>query len=587
MTKMKIIPILILVFLICITSVYAGDMRMTSLTLTYSATQTLVPYARGVTYYFMSDITGVCQFNLYGGVRGDSIVFVLTSDAVGGHVMTYNTNMTSTGTQTLIASLTSSIEFLYTGWTWKEVGRINGSSSGSLPLATQGDILYSSATDTWSNLVKNTTATRYLSNTGATNNPAWAQINLTNGVSGVLPVANGGSSFSDSYLYAGLYNRERADKWAIKSYVTAAQRYILQTPNVLAVYLNGKVYVVSTKTDYDLALEATWDAVAPTDYRVAATRAGVDFYVYACEQAGNTLKVLVSANASAPSGYDTTTSRLIGGFHCLCLSVGTIAGHTLTGFVTGDILPNSVWDYSFRPLSSPKGMVYAPLANLWVDIYLASGTGASTASVFGGTISDTRDWNSFVDDGGAVSKRLLYDPEFQLIATGSNEETNITGSADPVTTGGHIDTASRRMIANNGCEDMCGAMWQWLLDQSYQYAGGAHTHNNTITFRNPATGAVVNKLNGETSLNAVTGSGANEVITSTSVDPVPTFAYYNLPGAKGSLYRQGTYGDVKLLAGASWNNGTFSGSRSRYANRYRWNASTSICGRFASEPLNR
>lgn len=402
-----------------------------------------------------------------------------------------------------------------------------------------------------------------------------------------LPTANGGTGFSDSYLFVGLYNRERADKWAIKSYTTAAQRYILQTPNVLAVYLNGKVYVTSTKTDYDLSLEATWDAVAPTDYRVAATRAGKDFYVYACEQAGNTLKILISANASAPSGYDTTTSRLIGGFHCLCLSVGTIAGHTLTNFVTGDILPNSVWDHNFRPLSSPAGMVYSPLTHLWVDIYLASGTGVNTASVFNGTISDNRDWNSFVDDGGAVGKRLLYDPEFQLIATGSNEETNITGSADPVTTGAHIDTASRRMIANNGCEDMCGVMWQWLLDQSYQYDGGAHTHNNIIKFRDPATGAVVNKLNGETSLNAVTGSGADEVITSTSVAPAPAFVYYDLPGVKGSLYRQGTYGDVKLLAGAYWASGAWSGSRARAADRYRWTTSTGIGGRFASEPLNR
>jgi len=39
-------------------------------------------------------------------------------------------------------------------------------------------------------LAKNTTATRYLSNTGASNNPAWAQIDLSNGVTGSLPNAN-------------------------------------------------------------------------------------------------------------------------------------------------------------------------------------------------------------------------------------------------------------------------------------------------------------------------------------------------------------------------------------------------------------
>jgi hypothetical protein len=388
-------------------------------------------------------------------------------------------------------------------------------------------------------------------------------------------------------LFAGMYSRNELDKWAIKGYINAADRYTLQSPTTLGIYLNKRVYYIESKTDFDLSQAATWDNVAP-DYRVAATRAGKDFYIYACEVANSfTPKILISANAVNPTGYTVVTSRLIGGFHCECLAVGAIAGHTLTNFATGDILPNSIWDYNFRPNCNPAGMVYSPMANIWVDIYLASGTGVNTKSVFGGVISDTRDWMDFVDDGGLVNKRLLYDPEFQLIATGSNQETNIVASADPVTTGGHVDTAGRRMIANNGAEDCCGVMWQWLIDQSWQYAGGSHTHNNTITFRNPATGSVVSKLNGETKLNAVTGSGADEVITNTSVDPDPGWAYYNLPGVKGSLLLQGTYGDVKLLAGALWSRGAFSGSRSRNALYSRWYTGTGIGCRLAGEPINR
>lgn len=48
----------------------------------------------------------------------------------------------------------------------------------------QGDVLYGSAADTISALAKNATATRYLSNTGASNNPAWAQVELSNGITG-------------------------------------------------------------------------------------------------------------------------------------------------------------------------------------------------------------------------------------------------------------------------------------------------------------------------------------------------------------------------------------------------------------------
>jgi hypothetical protein len=38
-----------------------------------------------------------------------------------------------------------------------------------------------------------------------------------------------------------------------------------------------------------------------------------------------------------------------------------------------------------------------------------------------------------------------------------------------------------------------------------------------------------------------------------------------------------------LLAGANWNNGTNSGSRSRNANNYRWNTNTNIGSQFASD----
>lgn len=58
----------------------------------------------------------------------------------------------------------------------------------------QGDLLYGTGVNTYAKLAKNTTSTRYLSNTGANNNPAWSQIDLSNGVTGVLPSANGGSS---------------------------------------------------------------------------------------------------------------------------------------------------------------------------------------------------------------------------------------------------------------------------------------------------------------------------------------------------------------------------------------------------------
>jgi hypothetical protein len=66
---------------------------------------------------------------------------------------------------------------------------VTGTGS-SVPTTVQGDTLYASAANTLTALTKDTNATRYLSNTGASNNPAWAQVSLTQGVSGDLPLAN-------------------------------------------------------------------------------------------------------------------------------------------------------------------------------------------------------------------------------------------------------------------------------------------------------------------------------------------------------------------------------------------------------------
>jgi hypothetical protein len=199
-------------------------------------------------------------------------------------------------------------------------------------------------------------------------------------------------------------------------------------------------------------------------------------------------------------------------------------------------------------------MAYDDNQDLWVDIYLTSGTGGTTASAHGATISDDRDWMDFVDDLGAVGKRLLDDHEFQVAARGSNAETNIQGSSDPVTTGGYVDTAGRRMISDIGLEGMCGQMYQWLITQGYRADGFTHSHNVDTTTSNTAE-------------------------PTTTDEAAPGHGWYNLPGSQGSLYRQGGYGDVKLRAGGAWDAGSTCGPRCRTALIGRWDATTNIGGR--------
>ena len=319
------------------------------------------------------------------------------------------------------------------------------------------------------------------------------------------------------------------------------------------------------------------------DIRTEMQEAGKAYYVYACDNNG-VLTFKISLNSTYPSGYTATTSRKIGGFHSLCLDVGTISDHDLSDYKTYDILPTSIWDMKHRPICEPSGMVYDEAISKWVDIYLASGMGATCASVYGASITDNRNWMDFVDDGHAVKKRLLHDEEFQSAMAGSNEQTSIFASADPVTTGGHMDTSARRMISDIGCEDGAGAMYQWLLDQTFRYDGGSHTHTQTITHKAGATGSALHKDQAESKPNAVLGSGADETITGNATDPAPSWGWYDLPGSKGSLYKQGTYGDAKLLAGVGWLYGTSCGSRGRHASDSRWNTSTHVGARFLAEP---
>lgn len=261
---------------------------------------------------------------------------------------------------------------------------------------------------------------------------------------------------------------------------------------------------------------------------------GRDYYIYLCYHApaGDehlpTASVVISMNSTFPSGFTADNSRKIGGFHTLCTAVGTITDHPLSGFNTADILPASFWDFWHRPTCSPEGMVYVKELDFWADIYLQSGSGVNTKSAFGATTTDSQAYSQHIEDLFRVGKNALSDEEFQCAAEGSNQKTNIAGSVDPVTTGGHKDTAGRRMISNYGLEDCAGALWQWLSGWSY---------------------------------------GSNQA------------ASYVDDGNKGGVYQTNA-----LLAGGSWSDGASCGSRSRNTanSRLRVNAAYGCRGRARS-----
>ena len=247
-----------------------------------------------------------------------------------------------------------------------------------------------------------------------------------------------------------------------------------------------------------------FDSDTSVDLTSVITTAGEDYYVYMLDDGSITASL---TSATAPSN-----SVRIGRFHSLCVAVGTCTmivppsgiavgsnylvksyrqdedldffnlynksvtatgtnnetlAHPLSGFEAGAILPESVMCLSFHSGSLfDDGQVYDKDIDAFIDIYLQSGIGLNTRSKYGATHTVSRTQGNHMVDMRQVGKKLLSDGEFESASIGSNQATNIQGSADKGTVGGHVDTANRRMISAIGAEEMCGYLWQWTRDVS-------------------------------------------------------------------------------------------------------------------------
>lgn len=298
-------------------------------------------------------------------------------------------------------------------------------------------------------------------------------------------------------------------------------------PKNMRININGEAYI----STHNVTLNTS---------TLGENLAGKDVYIYALAGSGTEPDFVLSLNSTVPTGYTAENSRKIGGFHCLCKDVGIIEGHALSGYVAGDILPATRWDLEHRPKGSPEGFAYEELTDCWIAIYLPSWDGTKLVSVYNGVIADgssAKKWHgeAFYEQFVKQGMRLVWRHEFQMGAKGSNEQTNIQGSSDPNTTGGHVDTAGRRMISNIGLEDCCGVLWQFAMDLGF-----------------------------------ADGSGWTNSVYNSSVDDRSYGQTY------GTLYR--------LLLGACWYDGSACGSRSVACDAGSSSVASHCSARGASEP---
>jgi hypothetical protein len=239
----------------------------------------------------------------------------------------------------------------------------------------------------------------------------------------------------------------------------------------------GVNIITVSGTAYTLSLNSV--GVGALDTGVKA--AGTDYYVYALEAGG----FILSASSTNPTGYTTTNSRQIGGFH---YGVIPEAFTAINNIVASDatkiagINAYSFWDLKFRASNGNNRGMFKANSGRWFDIYLLNtnhhlnGTSSAGKVIAGGTVSNGRDfpkiptfyggngtttygtltWFEAAEIGKAYGKDMISYEEFCAIAYGVLEATS-AGAADTGTTQHLANLTSKfGMCMATGCQFIWG-----------------------------------------------------------------------------------------------------------------------------------
>ena len=291
-----------------------------------------------------------------------------------------------------------------------------------------------------------------------------------------------------------------------------------------------------------------------TAVTMPALTTGVDYAIYVCDDGS----IRADSSTSAPSGYSTTNSRKIGGFHYSAVGpTETVAGGSFATTGNGmiwtqghvDVIKGingwSLWDLKWRPTCDPRGMALVN-GKLWVDIYLtstdtdANGTSKYNSNiashtvlpkipvVWGGNGSTTYpslNWWVANELAGGHGKRLMWEHEFVRAAFGVTENQSIDATASTYPT----TQRNAGYTSKWGIEQASGHHWVWGQDSTaYSDVTSAGSYKT---------------------VNGNTGAAGSE---------------------RGQIYTFGTYGLVRVILGGARTLGASSGSRASGWNYYPW-----------------
>lgn len=308
----------------------------------------------------------------------------------------------------------------------------------------QGDLGYWSGTDTAARLAKDTNATRYLSNTGTSNNPAWAQIDLSNGVTSDLPFANLTQGSARSVL--GVAGNATADVASIQG--TTDQ--VLRVTGAGTGIGFGAIDLSKSAAATGVLQAASFPALTgdvTTSAGAVATTIANDAVTYAkMQNISATSRVLGRITAGAGDTEELTGAN-----------IRTISGLEAGG--TGDIWVEKAGDTMTGGLTLKTGSAAAPsliigTAGLFksviggIDQITAYASGADSSFAFQNGSASGFSGPSYLDENGLVNVFTGYQNstgEFRF-----NNVAGLSGGGKTPTIDFRINSTSIMKIADSG-----------------------------------------------------------------------------------------------------------------------------------------
>ena len=181
-------------------------------------------------------------------------------------------------------------------------------------LTAQGDLLYASGANAPARLAKDSNSTRSLTNTGGgSNNPAWAQVALDTGVSGTLPVGNGGTNVSSLADKSVLITQDSGtDTVTAAAMTTSGQVLIGGASGPAVATLTAGSGMAVANGDGTIELSVTGGGVAATKMFTTTTDPGTTRTTMITPTGGTAIRIISIEKIVNSSGATGITETYFG-----------------------------------------------------------------------------------------------------------------------------------------------------------------------------------------------------------------------------------------------------------------------------------